>query len=138
MQWQVDITPINYAGEAITALVLQQETVGRVFHICNPVAIPYEEMVEHFKAIGYDISLMHWKEYETWLLDPQQPKDKEGLELAMAQFEGDGAKNSVYRYTCPQTTEFLLQSGVKCAVPDQQFFRKMVNYASDIGYFVKP
>ncbi|MFE9277314.1 amino acid adenylation domain-containing protein [Paenibacillus glucanolyticus] len=138
VQWQVDITPINYAGEAITALVLQQETVGRVFHICNPVAISYEEMVEHFKAIGYDISLMHWKEYETWLLDPQQPKDKEGLELAMAQFEGDGAKNSVYRYTCPQTTEFLLQSGVKCAVPDQQFFRKMVNYASDIGYFVKP
>lgn len=138
VKWQVDITPINYAGEAITALLLQQETVGRVFHICNPVAIPYEDMVEHFKDYGYDIALMDWKEYEEWLLDPQQPKNKEGLELAMAQFEGDGAKNSVYRYTCPQTSEFLRNTGVKCALPDKPFFEKMMDYAAGIGYFVKP
>lgn len=138
VRWEVDITPINYAGEAITALLLQQETVGRVFHICNPLAIPYEEMVEHFKAYGYDISVMDWKEYEAWLLDPQQPKDKEGLELAMAQFEGDGAKNSIYRYTCPQTSEFLKHTGVKCALPDKLLFEKMIEYAAGIGYFVKP
>lgn len=94
--------------------------------------------MEHFKDYGYDIALMDWKEYEAWLLDPQQPKNKEGLELAMAQFEGDGAKNSVYRYTCPQTSEFLRNTGVKCALPDKPFFEKMMDYAAGIGYFVKP
>lgn len=138
VKWEVDITPINYAGEAITALLLQEETVGRMFHICNPVAISYGDMVGHFKAQGYDISLMDWKEYEAWLLDPQQPKNKEGLELAMAQFEGDGAKNSIYRYTCPQTSACLQNTGVKCAVPDKPFFEKMIEYAVNIGYFVKP
>lgn len=138
VRWEVDITPINFAGESITALALQDETVGRVFHICNPIAISYEEMVGYFQACGYEITMLDWKEYETWLLDPQNPKDQAGLELAMAQLEGDGAKNSIYRYTCPQTMEYLSDSEVKCALADEQFFKKLIDYAVSIGYFNKP
>lgn len=138
VRWEVDITPINYAGDSITALALQDETVGRVFHICNPVAISYEDMVGYFKAYGYEISLLEWKDYQTWLLDPQSPKDQTGLELAMAQLEGDGAKNSIYRYTCPQTVDYLSDSDVKCASADDQFFKKLIDHAVSIGYFMKP
>lgn len=138
VRWEVDITPINYAGDSITALALQEETVGRVFHICNPIAISYEDMVGYFKAYGYEITLLDWQEYQTWLLDPKESKDQTGLELAMAQLEGDGAKNSIYRYTCPQTVEYLLNSDVKCASADEQFFKKLIDYAVHIGYFKKP
>ncbi|MCM3783479.1 amino acid adenylation domain-containing protein [Neobacillus mesonae] len=138
VRWEVDITPIDYAGQAITALALQDETVGRVFHICNPVTISYEQMVEYFKAAGYDITLMELKEFEAWLLNPSESKDQAGVELAMAQLEGDGAKNSMFRYTCPQTVEYLADSGVQCAEPDKQFFSKLISHAVDVEYFIKP
>lgn len=138
VNWQVDITPIDYAGEAIAALLLQNRTVGRMFHICNPVQIPYEDMIDQFRDYGYSISLMEWPEYEAWLLDARQPKDQQGMELAMAQLEGDGAKNSVYRYGCPQTLEYLEGSGVVCAALDRSFFRRLIDHAVAVGYFNSP
>ncbi|HEY2494516.1 MAG TPA: amino acid adenylation domain-containing protein [Paenibacillus sp.] len=138
VSWQVDITPIDYAGQAITALMHNDDTVGKMFHICNPVQIPYEEMVGFFHKYGYDITLMDWMEYEAWVLDSSQPKEQAGLELAMAQLEGDGAKHSIYRYTCPQTTEYLLPSNVKCQEPNESFFQLMIDHAIAVGYFDKP
>ncbi|MBB3126353.1 amino acid adenylation domain-containing protein/thioester reductase-like protein [Paenibacillus rhizosphaerae] len=136
--WEVDMTPINYAGEAITALALQDATVGRMFHICNPATVAYRDMVRFFQAYGYTIDLTDWKEYEQWLLDPKQAKDQTGLELAMAQLEGDGAKNSNYRYACPQTLEYLEGTGVQCAQPDEAYFRKLIAHAIKVEYFTRP
>lgn len=138
VKWQVDITPIDYAGEAVAALLLQNETVGRMFHICNPVQISYEDMIDQFRDYGYYISLMEWPEYEAWLLDARQPKDQQGMELAMAQLEGDGAKNSVYRYGCPQTLKYLEGTGVSCIVPDRFYFRRLIDHAVAVGYFGRP
>lgn len=136
--WQVDITPIDYAGQAITALMCNEDTVGKMFHICNPVQIPYEEMIGFFHEYGYDITLLDWAQYEAWVLDSSQPKKQAGLELAMTQLEGDGAKNSIYRYTCPQTTQYLLDSDVKCQEPNEAFFQLMIDHAIAVGYFDKP
>ncbi|MBD7968482.1 hypothetical protein [Paenibacillus gallinarum] len=69
------------------------------------------------------------------LLNPAEPKDQAGLELAMAQLEGDGAKNSAFRYACPQTLEHLKGTGVKCAEPDESFIHQLISYAVKIGYF---
>ncbi|MNJ57586.1 Linear gramicidin synthase subunit D [compost metagenome] len=138
VEWQVDITPIDYAGEAVAALALQDQAVGRMFHICNPVQISYEDMIGKFREYGYYISMMEWAEYEAWLLDTRQPKDQKGVELAMAQLEGDGAKNSNYRYSCPQTLEFLTGTDVSCAKLDSSFFTRLIDHAVEVGYFDKP
>ena len=138
VRWEVDMTPINYAGQSIAALALQQETVGRIFHICNPNTISYEQMIGYFQSYGYEIELLDWREYEAWLLNPAIEKNQEGLELAMAQLEGDGAKNSMYRYGCAQTVQYLEKSGVTCAEADEQFFNKLIQYAEEIGYFTRP
>ncbi|AOZ93093.1 non-ribosomal peptide synthetase [Paenibacillus crassostreae] len=138
VRWQVDLTPINYAGQAITALALSDDTVGKMFHICNPVQIPYEEMIESFHKYGYDITLLDWEQYESWLFDSSQPKEQTGLELAMAQLEGDGAKNSIYRFACPQTTDYLQKLNVACQVPDEGFFQRLIEHAIAVDYFDKP
>jgi amino acid adenylation domain-containing protein/thioester reductase-like protein len=138
VSWQVDLTPINYAGQAISALALSNDTVGRMLHICNPVQISYADMIGFFRKYGYDITLMKWDQYESWLLDGSPLKNQTGLELAMAQLEGDGAKNSIYRFTCRQTTDYLLELNVKCQVPDESFFRQLIEYAIEVDYFNKP
>lgn len=138
VRWYVDITPIDYAGKAVVALALQAHTAGALFHVCNPSQIGYDDMIQSIQDYGYRIELLDWPDYESWVLDHRQPKDRTGLELAMAQLEGDGAKNSAFRFTCPHTLEFLADSNVQCQVPDKAFFERMLDYAVSIEYFPKP
>jgi thioester reductase-like protein len=138
VHWQVDFTPVDYAGEAITTLALQEKSAGRLFHICNPVQMSYLDMVDILREYGYYIDLMEWHDYKAWLLDTNQLKDQAGVELAMVQLEGDGAKNSIYQFACPQTNEYLAGTSVVCHAPDGEFFKRMMDHAVKIGYFPAP
>lgn len=135
--WLVDFTPIDFAGKAITRLALQEEAVGAVFHIVNPEQIPYVELLEHFQSFGYQLSLVSQQEYEQWLFDGTK-KNREGMELAITQLEGDGARNSNVRFACPKTTALLQKLQITCPKPTKAYFQAMVRYAVENGYFPMP
>lgn len=133
--WDVDFTPIDYAGRAIANLALRPDTAGRVFHICNPRPIPYSKLIGAIRELGYAVETMPFGEYADWLLRPGGDKDAEAVKLAIAQLEGDGAKDMSYRYACPVTEAYLAESGIRCPEADERFIRRMFAYAAQIGYF---
>ncbi|WP_338751590.1 amino acid adenylation domain-containing protein [Bacillus sp. FJAT-52991] len=137
VDWYVDFTPIDYASAAIVSLSNMPETAGRLMHICNHEQIHYSNMIETLEKCGYLIQLKDEKEYEQWLFS-DNGIDPEVLQLTIAQLEGDGAKNSNYRYTCPETIQLLQKTKVKCPVANEEFMRKMIDHAVQIGYFPKP
>ncbi|MFB5267552.1 amino acid adenylation domain-containing protein [Paenibacillus enshidis] len=134
VQWEVDFTPIDYAGKSIVALALRSDSLGRVFHICNPQTISYTSWVNLFREYGYEIELMEQEAYRTWLFDPAAPKNTEGVKLAIAQLEGDGAKDSRYRYGCGLTSGALQGTGITCVLPDSLFMKRMIEHAIKVGY----
>lgn len=136
--WLMDFTPINYASEAIVHLALRQDTAGRVFHICNPEPIRYDTLVEAVKRAGYDVETMPFEDYNSWLFDASIAKEPEALQLAIAQLEGDGAKDSAYAYASPVTTAYVEPAGIFCAKTDDRFIHTMLDYAVQIGYFPAP
>lgn len=133
--WMVDFTPINYASEAIVHLALRQDTAGRVFHICNPEPIRYDELIRSVNRAGYEVETLPFADYTRWLFDASISKEPEALQLAIAQLEGDGAKDSAYIYACPVTTAYVEPAGISCAKTDDRFISAMLDYAVQIGYF---
>lgn len=133
--WMVDFTPINYASEAIVHLALRQDTAGRVFHICNPEPIRYDELIRSVNRAGYEVETLPFADYTRWLFDASISKEPEALQLAIAQLEGDGAKDSAYVYACPVTTAYVEPAGISCARTDDRFISAMLDYAVQIGYF---
>ncbi|MEK4663839.1 amino acid adenylation domain-containing protein [Priestia sp. FSL H7-0729] len=133
--WMVDFTPINYASEAIVHLALRQDTAGRVFHICNPEPIRYDELIRSVNRAGYNVETLPFADYTRWLFDASIIKEPEALQLAIAQLEGDGAKDSAYVYACPVTTAYVEPAGISCAKTDDRFISAMLDYAVQIGYF---
>ncbi|AQR78428.1 non-ribosomal peptide synthetase [Paenibacillus larvae] len=138
VNWHVDFTPVDFASEAIVHLASQPDTANRIFHICHPEPIRYEQLLGMIRACGYNVETMAFDEYTNWLLDSSIPKETEALQLAMAQLEGDGAKDSAYRYGCKETTAFLNRGRVRCKPVDQAFIQKMILHAVEVGYFPKP
>ncbi|WP_435166822.1 amino acid adenylation domain-containing protein [Paenibacillus glycanilyticus] len=137
VQWEVDFTPIDYAGKSIVTLALQPAHSGRLFHICNPETIPYAKWVDLIRNYGYAVELLEQDAYTKWLFDSSIPKNADGVKLAIAQLEGDGAKDSGYRYGCEYTYEILQELNVTCAAPDSRFIGAMLDHAVKIGYFPK-
>ncbi|WP_440118754.1 non-ribosomal peptide synthetase family protein [Paenibacillus sp. QZ-Y1] len=133
--WMVDFTPIDYASEAIVHLALRQDTAGRVFHICNPEPIRYDDLIRSVNRAGYEVETMPFADYTSWLFDASISKEPEALQLAIAQLEGDGAKDSAYVYACPVTTAYVEPAGITCPKTDDRFISNMLDYAVNIGYF---
>lgn len=133
--WHTDFTPIDYASRAIVELSVRQKSANRIFHICNPNPLPYDELIAMVNKLGYVVETLPFDDYSTWLLNPSFGIQEDALHLAMGQLEGDGAKDSAYRYGCTVTTALLEQAGVQCPVIDLKFIRNMIRHAVEIGYF---
>ncbi|MFD1888503.1 non-ribosomal peptide synthetase family protein [Paenibacillus wenxiniae] len=136
-QW-MDFTPIDYAGRSIVHLALQRDTAGHIFHICNPQQLLYSDLIELINEAGYAVEQLRPEAYHNWLLDSSIRKPAEAMQLAMAQLEGDGARQSPYRLANPLTAARLEQDGITCVAPDLSFIRAMLDYAAGIGYFPAP
>lgn len=134
----LDFTPINYASKAIIDLVCKNNTVGETFHICNPDQLLYSSMIEMITNFGYKLELLDENEYKEWLFNSKIHKNQEGLELAIGQLEGDGVKDSDYRFACANTMRFIDPSFSKYRQIVQDFINKMLTHGIEVGYFPKP
>lgn len=133
----VDLTPIDYAAKSIVYLALRPDTEGRVFHICNPEQMAYSKLIDMIRNCGYTIETLDADLYAGWLLDKTIVKNTDGVKLAISGLEGEGAKESNYRYGCKATSALLEEANIRCASPDFSFFLKMIDYGVEIGYFPK-
>jgi len=137
--WHVDFTPINYASQALVALACQPTSNGHIFHLCNPVPLPYLEFIKIMKELDYDLDIVTAQEYTDWLLNGEHSEEvQEYLSLAIAQLEGDGASDSPFLFNSNKTQEFLASSTITCAVPNAAFIQNMIDYGVEIGYFPEP
>ncbi|UHA60728.1 amino acid adenylation domain-containing protein [Metabacillus litoralis] len=133
----MDFAMVDIASKSIVALALDDQSVGKVFHICNPHNVSYADMLSSIKSFGYPIELVDLNVYEDWLYN-DNPKNQEGLELAMAGLEGDGAKNSPLVYACPATTNALNKKGIIFPIPDEDFIHRMLTHAVEVGFLPIP
>lgn len=137
VEYKMDFTMVDFASKSITTIGMLDESIGGVYNICNPLNISYKEFIQAVIEFGYDIKLVPQQEYVDYLYS-DKPKNKEGLELAMAGLEGDGAKDSPLVYTCPHTLTVLNENGVKVPEPDKAFINRMLEHAISIGYLNRP
>ncbi|GLC90226.1 non-ribosomal peptide synthetase family protein [Lysinibacillus piscis] len=137
--WHVDFTPIDYASKALVTLANQLPSPGQIFHLCNPIQLPYSELLEIIEELGYNLDIMTATDYTEWLLHGQLSREvQQYLPLAIAQLEGDGASDSPFVFNCRTTQAFLASTDVRCVAPNVSYIHRMLQYGIDIGYFPKP
>lgn len=130
----VDITPIDFASTFMIGL-MQRQTVGEIYHICNPVQYAYSEFINAITSLGYNIELLPQREYEHWVLREGVKSNPEGVQLAMALLDGDGVYNSQYKYSCEQSVDKLSNVvNIPCLV---ELLEKLIAHGVERGFFPK-
>jgi thioester reductase-like protein len=63
----IDITPVDYVSKAIVHLSLQQESLGKAFHLVNPQPVPLNVIVNQLISLGHPIKRVSYEQWKTIL-----------------------------------------------------------------------
>lgn len=135
----LDVTPVDYASQAITYLARQQESYGKVFHIVNPKFFEWKQFVAWLAQIGYQIQLVP---YPTWQAELMRfavtEKRENALYPFLPMFLGSGNMPSLQRFDCQQTLRGLEGSNINCPPPNERLFQTYFTYFIQSGFLSPP
>ena len=128
--WKVDFTPIDFASEVVVKSVLKTDNPERVYHVCHPNPITFENLIAVLNELNFDITLTEQDAYNAYILS--EGVSEEVKNLAVAQLDGDGANDSNAVYDSNHTMQVLEFTNIP--VLDKEYIGKLINHAIAVGF----
>ena len=142
----VDITPVNYASQAIVQLSMQHESIGKVFHIVNPDPISWPELLDLIRSFGYKLEQIPYREWHAELTGINAGALDNAMHslLTMLPEEDDSSParqargGTTPRFDCEQTLRGLQRTLIACPHTDAELLKKYFLYFIRTGYMDAP
>ena len=133
----MDITPADYAADAITHIALSPETEDTVFHICNPEPVIKSEIWECIRNWGYDIRTLPAATYmEDILTFDESEAFLEGLKDIIVYLSDYEKSPAIFK--CGKTLNALKGSGIHCPPPNEELLHKYLSYCVQTNFIPEP
>ncbi|ATP39510.1 thioester reductase [Solibacillus sp. R5-41] len=130
VQWMVDFTPIDFAAEVVVKSLLTAKHFGRVYHVCHPNPITFEQFISILNKLDLDIEMVEKAYYDEYVLSGNV--NEEIKNLAVAQLDGDGAIDSPAIFDSKNTMKHLGMS--QLPLLEKEYIRKLIDYAITEGF----
>ncbi|RKT53861.1 thioester reductase-like protein [Saccharothrix australiensis] len=125
---------VDYVSGAVSAL--SRLGSGGTYHLFNPVAVGFAEMVGHLRAAGYPLAEVSWEEFTATV-----GADRENALFPMLDiFRGYMTRGAALymRMDVSATEAALAGTGITCPVVDADLFGTYARFFADAGYFPSP
>lgn len=135
----MDMTPVDYVARAIVYLAQQPDSLGKVFHLLNPQASSWSDIMETVMELGYPLRKLPFdawveaiEDYADRASNPLQPLlPFLHLDFAARMF---GVSDAAYQALGTQATLHALEgSGVRCEAIDHALIRTYVQRFVEMG-----
>lgn len=133
----MDITPADYAAQAIVHIALLDDTENDVFHICNPQPILKSTIWDIIREWGYPIRTLPAKNYMEEILTLDDTDEfLEGLKDIIVYLSDYEKSPAVFK--CDKTLQVLEGSGIHCPPPDKELLHKYLAYCVRTQFIPAP
>jgi amino acid adenylation domain-containing protein/thioester reductase-like protein len=85
IDWEDNLTPVDYVSQAIVYLSFQKESLGKAFHLLNPQIISMNHLFNLIRELGYQLPQISYDQWYSQLINLMQKSDKK-LEIMSAFF----------------------------------------------------
>jgi thioester reductase-like protein len=139
-----DVVPVDYVSRGILALSAGHENLFEVYHLTNPDAKTFSQVMAFLRDIGYEIHLLPEEIYKQRLRAGEITKDGAPYSSAMLKAFSRWyfvSKISFYDSAitdCEYTRAKLEKLGVRCAPIDRKLIEIYVDAGIRQGYFPRP
>jgi thioester reductase-like protein len=133
----VDVTPIDYVSQAIVALSLRPEQLGKNFHPVHPTPPRWNELMQLVDALGYPVELVPYPEWRR-VLGEKGSTDDALVPLGHLFTDvpaSDGPlRPRVLRYGCEEVQAGLAETTIRCAPVDRELVGACLRYFVGTGF----
>jgi thioester reductase-like protein len=139
-----DVVPVDYVSRGILALSTDDDDLFEVYHLTNPDAKTFSQVMAFLREIGYEIDLLPEEIYKQRLRAGHIRKNGAPYSSAMLKAFSRWyfvSKISFYESAitdCEYTRAKLEKRGVTCAPIDRKLIETYVEAGIRQGYFPRP
>lgn len=136
----LEIAPVDYVSQAIVSLSLQKNSLGKTFHLSNPQATSWNNLINEVSSLGWSLKEV---DYQQWLEELEDYVSTQGdNELSRLV---QHLKNSPYNVFSPRpqfdislTSEGLAGTSIICPPLDRKLLKVYFSYLTNSGYLPAP
>ncbi len=131
-----EIASVDYVSRAIVNLSLQEKSLGKTFHLSNPQAISWRDLMTEVSSLGYSLEEIDCQQWLVELEDYVSTQEDNEL-LALVKH----LKNAQYNIFSPRaqfdvslTKEGLADTSITCPPLDKKLLQVYFSYLVKSGY----
>ncbi|MFS8204674.1 thioester reductase domain-containing protein, partial [Streptomyces sp. CWNU-52B] len=125
------MVPVDYVSAAV--LELSRTTSGRTFHLFNPVAVSFADMVTRLRESGYTLDEVSWDEFVATVRDDRDNALFPTIDIFRSYMT---AGEALYMEVDVSTTEAALAgTDIVCPKIDADLFATYTEFFASVGYF---
>jgi thioester reductase-like protein len=131
-----EIAPVDYVSGAIVNLSLQENSLGKTFHLSNPQAISWIDLMNEVSSLGYSLEKI---DYQQWFVELENYASTQGDNELLALVKH--LKNAQYNIFYPRaqfdvslTKEGLAGTSITCPPLDKKLLQVYFSYLIKNGY----
>jgi amino acid adenylation domain-containing protein/thioester reductase-like protein len=138
----IDMTPVDYLSRALVHLSLQPQSLGKIFHLVNPVPLALDQLVDQLNQAGYSIRQVPYLQWQAQL--KLEPNELSPLATLMTEAIADSQRlwlerwlggNDVFNDT--QTKLGLQGQAITCP-PTDKLLNTYLNYLARSNFLAAP
>lgn len=131
--WGMDLTPVDFAADAILELSRNPANSGRTFHVCNPVNLPSSDLAVILRDLGYAVIPAAPEAVGRWLGRQEADAIDSNAFAFLAQFLKP--VSTLVEYDAQATSSAL--GDLCCPRPDTALLRTLLGHGIETGFFPK-
>ncbi|MBF0441606.1 MAG: thioester reductase domain-containing protein [Oligoflexales bacterium] len=138
------ITPVDYVAKGIVLLSLQENSLGKAFHLVNNNIKSIDEIAKFLRKFGYPLESVTFDEWKKRLFAADEKNAMKPLEELFREKKKEGEE--IHRrygeleafFSVEQAEAGLRKAGVSCDPLDDKLLTRYFNYFIKAGYIESP
>ena len=137
----VDMTPVDYVSQAIVHLSKQKELVGKAFHLVNPHPMPWNQLCDFIRSLGYPLQLIPYKQWNFELLKSVENSAENALHPLVSLFSDEAVSLQTLRilsicFDSQKAIDGLAGSSISCPPIDKRLLNTYFSYLIQSGFLM--
>jgi thioester reductase-like protein len=134
----IDFTPVDYVAKAIAYLALQQNSLGKAFHLTNPSPMHSIKAYAWLRSKGYEFEELPLEEWRQRLMNNNHFAENALYPYAAVLEDFEEVNLNFPVYDCQQTLQALEGSSIQCPPLDEKLLATYLDFFIRIGFLSPP
>ncbi|RUT07253.1 hypothetical protein DSM106972_025140 [Dulcicalothrix desertica PCC 7102] len=148
LDFELDISPVDYVSKAIIYLSKQNHSNGQAFHLMNPSSIHWSELIDWMQSIGYSVQRISYNKWLEKLINTSATENQalypllpffsqkwSSKQLTIPQLY---QKLQAPNFSVDKTLNALAGSNITCPPVNSELLNIYFTYLINIGFLDKP